>query len=59
MKPGKKHYNTHYMTQQEVADAMNVDRAYVGYLEKLAKEKFKAELEKRGYKMEDFIGGMD
>jgi len=46
------------MTQQEVADALGIDRAYVGYIEQQAKAKFKAELAKRGYKMEDFIGGM-
>lgn len=50
-------YNN-FMTQQEVADALGVDRAYVGYIEQLAKTKFKKELERRGYKMEDFIGGM-
>ena len=58
MKAAKGHFNSFYMTQQEVADAMGINRAYVGYLEKLATEKFKVELEKRGYKMEDFIGGM-
>jgi transcriptional regulator len=47
-----------YMTQQEVADALGMDRAYVGYIEQVAKEKFRKELSKRGYKMEDFIGGM-
>lgn len=59
MRTEKGNFNRFYMTQQEVADAMGIDRAYVGYLEKLATEKFKIELEKRGYKMEDFIGGMD
>ena len=50
-------YNN-FMTQQEVADAMGLDRVYIGQIEKTAKAKFKAEIEKRGYKMEDFIGGM-
>ena len=50
-------YNN-FMTQQEVADALGIDRAYVGYIEQQAKAKFKQELAKRGYKMEDFIGGM-
>jgi predicted XRE-type DNA-binding protein len=59
MRAEKGFFNTFYMTQQEVADAMGIDRAYVGYLEKLATQKFKTELEKRGYKMEDFIGGME
>jgi DNA-directed RNA polymerase specialized sigma subunit len=50
--------NNHYMTQQEVAEAMGVDRGYVSLVEARAKAKFKEELAKRGYKMEDFIGGM-
>lgn len=50
-------YNNH-MTQQEVADVLGIDRAYVGYIEQQAKAKFKAEMAKRGYKAEDFIGGM-
>jgi len=50
-------YNS-YMTQQEVADAMGMDRAYVGYIEQIAKAKFKKEMAKRGYKAEDFLGGM-
>lgn len=47
-----------FMTQQEVADAMGLGREHVGYIEQIAKAKFKKELAKRGYKMEDFIGGM-
>jgi transcriptional regulator len=50
-------YNN-FMTQQEVADAMGLDRAHIGYIEQQAKAKFKRELARRGYKMEDFIGGM-
>lgn len=50
-------YDSH-MTQQEVADVMGIDRAYVGYIEQIAKAKFKKEMAKRGYKAEDFIGGM-
>lgn len=51
-------YENYYMTQQEVADALGIERSYVGCIEQRAKAKFKAELEKRGYRMEDFIGGM-
>jgi len=50
-------YDNH-MTQQEVADAMGLGREHVGYIEQQAKAKFRRELAKRGYKMEDFIGGM-
>jgi DNA-directed RNA polymerase specialized sigma subunit len=51
-------YDNFNMTQQEVADAMGIERSYVGCIEQRAKAKFKAELEKRGYKLEDFLGGM-
>jgi DNA-directed RNA polymerase specialized sigma subunit len=53
-----KHKYNNFMTQQEVADALGVDRSHVNYIEQRAKLKFKKEIEKRGYKMEDFIGGM-
>jgi transcriptional regulator with XRE-family HTH domain len=46
------------MTQQEVAEALGVDRGYVSLVETRAKARFKEELAKRGYKMEDFLGGM-
>lgn len=48
----------YYMTQQEVADAIGTSRPNVGSIEARALVKLKAELAKRGYKMEDFIGGM-
>ena len=51
-------YDDFNMTQQEVADVLGMERSYVGFVEQRAKAKFKAELEKRGYKMEDLIGGM-
>jgi DNA-directed RNA polymerase specialized sigma subunit len=53
----KKANNT-FMTQQEVAEAMGVDRGYISLVETKAKARFKEELAKRGYKMEDFLGGM-
>ena len=43
------------MTQQEVADALGTTRAAVADIEKRALRKLKRELEKRGYKMEDFF----
>jgi DNA-directed RNA polymerase specialized sigma subunit len=51
-------YDDYNMTQQEVADALGIERSYVGSIETRAKAKLKAALEKRGYKLEDFIGGM-
>jgi DNA-directed RNA polymerase specialized sigma subunit len=50
--------NNTFMTQQEVAEAMGVDRGYISLVETRAKARFKEELAKRGYKMEDFLGGM-
>ena len=46
------------MTQQQIADRMNMSRPNVGSVETRALAKLKAELEKRGYKASDFIGGM-
>ena len=51
-------YDEYDMTQQEVADALGIERSYVGSIEARAKAKLKLELEKRGFKLEDFIGGM-
>lgn len=51
-------YDEFSMTQQEVADAMGMSRPHVGSIEARAKVKLRIELEKRGYKLEDFIGGM-
>lgn len=50
--------NDIFMTQQEVAEAMGVDRGYISLVETKAKARFKEELAKRGYKMEDFLGGI-
>lgn len=46
------------MTQQEVADKLGMSRPNLGSIEARALVKLRKELEKRGYKMEDFIGGM-
>jgi DNA-directed RNA polymerase specialized sigma subunit len=54
----KSKYDDFAMTQQEVADALGIERSYVGSIETRAKAKLKIELEKRGYRLEDFIGGM-
>ena len=54
----KTKYDEYFMTQQQVADAIGTSRANVGSIEVRAIAKLKAELAKRGYKMEDFIGGM-
>ena len=45
-------------TQQEVADALGIPRPYISSIEARAMAKFKEEMAKRGYKVEDFIGGM-
>ena len=46
------------MTQQEVADSLGMSRPNLGSIEARALVKLKKELEKRGYKASDFIGGM-
>jgi DNA-directed RNA polymerase specialized sigma subunit len=51
-------YDEYHMTQQEVADVLGMSRAHVGSVEIRAKQKLKVELEKRGYKLDDLIGGM-
>jgi transcriptional regulator len=51
-------YDDYFMTQQEVADALGMSRGNVGAIEIKAKKKLKRELEKRGFKVEDFIGSM-
>jgi len=58
MKKEKHSYDYYHNTQQEIADALGTSRANVGSIEVRALAKFKSELEKRGYKMEDLIGGM-
>lgn len=49
---------TYAMTQQEVADQLGMSRPNLGSIEARALVKLKKELEKRGYKASDFIGGM-
>ena len=46
------------MTQKEAADRMGISRPHLGSIETRALAKLKQELEKRGYKASDFIGGM-
>jgi DNA-directed RNA polymerase specialized sigma24 family protein len=43
------------MTQQEIADIMGMSRPALGCIERRAYEKFRKELEKRGYKIEDLL----
>jgi DNA-directed RNA polymerase specialized sigma subunit len=43
------------MTQQEVADRLEMSRANVGQYERQALEKLRKALEKRGIKAEDFF----
>jgi transcriptional regulator len=43
------------MTQQEVAEVLGMSRAHVGSIETRAKQKIKAALEKRGFKLNDLI----
>lgn len=45
------------MTQDEVAESFGVSRNYIQQIEKRAMEKVRAELEKRGIKKEDYLGG--
>lgn len=54
----KTKYDEYFMTQQQVADALGTSRANVGSIEVRAIAKLRNELAKRGYKMEDLIGGM-
>jgi hypothetical protein len=51
-------YDDYNVTQQYVADYFGTSRANAASFEKRAMEKFKIEFEKRGYKLEDLIGGM-
>jgi hypothetical protein len=44
------------MTQREVGEALDLERGMVSYIEKKALANFKKELERRGYKLEDFLG---
>jgi DNA-directed RNA polymerase specialized sigma subunit len=51
----KSSYDEYDMTQQEVADVLGMSRAHVGSLETRAKQKLKAALEKRGFKLTDLL----
>jgi DNA-directed RNA polymerase specialized sigma24 family protein len=46
------------MTQQEVADALGMNRTTVNYFEKQALEKLRKALEERGITVEDFFDGI-
>lgn len=53
-------YQEFHMTHQAIADAFgDISRAGIGQVEIQAMRNFRKELEKRGYKMEDLIGGME
>lgn len=44
------------MTQQEIADALGMNRSTINYYERQALEKLKKVLEERGFKASDFLG---
>jgi transcriptional regulator len=48
-------YDDFNMTQQEVADALGIERSYVGSIEARAKEKVRMILEQRGITFNDLI----
>lgn len=43
------------MTQQEIAIKLGIDRTTVNYIERLAIEKLRVVLDKRGIKVSDFL----
>jgi DNA-directed RNA polymerase specialized sigma subunit len=48
-------YEQFDMTQQEVADALGIERSYVGCIEARAKEKVRRMLEQRGIQLNDLV----
>jgi DNA-directed RNA polymerase specialized sigma subunit len=48
-------YDDFNMTQQEVADALGMERSYVGQVEARAKEKMRMLLEQRGIQLNDLV----
>ena len=48
-------YEQFDMTQQEVADALGMERSYVGQVEARAKEKVRRILEQRGITFNDLV----
>jgi DNA-directed RNA polymerase specialized sigma subunit len=53
-------YHEFYMTHQAIADAFgNISRAGISQIEAQALQNFRKELAKRGYTMEDLLGGME
>lgn len=53
----KEDKNNTEMSQKEVAEAFGVSRNYIQQVEKRAIEKIRAEMKKRGIKIEDYLGG--
>ncbi len=53
----KEDKNTTGMSQKEVAEVFGVSRNYIQQVEKRAMEKIRAEMKKRGIKIEDYLGG--
>lgn len=51
----KTKYDDYNMTQQEVADALGIERSYVGQIETRAKEKMRMLLEQRGIQLNDLV----
>jgi DNA-directed RNA polymerase specialized sigma subunit len=51
----KSKYDDYDMTQQEVADALGIERSYVGQIETRAKEKMRMLLEQRGIQLNDLV----
>lgn len=45
------------MTQQEIADILGMNRSTINYYEKQALEKLRVALEKKGFKLSDFLEG--
>lgn len=58
MKKTREQGDYYHMTQQEIADRLEMSRPHIGCVETRALAKLRAELEKRGFKASDFIGGM-
>lgn len=53
----KEDKNNTEMSQKEVAEVFGVSRNYIQQVEKRAIEKIRAEMKKRGIKIEDYLGG--
>jgi DNA-directed RNA polymerase specialized sigma subunit len=51
-------YHDFNMTHEKIGEYFGISRAAAGQLEVEALKNFRKELEKRGIKMEDLLGGM-